>query len=87
VDALTSKKAVTHHALAEQKKDDCQNDHADELSNSERGWLSSSSGGRIQISCHQTSRSSGGCQGTAVHMICHFQGRSSNRIALPNAGE
>jgi len=35
------KEAVTHHALAKQKKDDCQDDYKEELSNSERGWLSS----------------------------------------------
>jgi hypothetical protein len=35
VDALTSKKAMTHHALAEQKKDDCQDNYKYELSNSE----------------------------------------------------
>jgi hypothetical protein len=35
------KEAVTHHALAKQKKDDCQDDYKEELSSSERGWLSS----------------------------------------------
>jgi hypothetical protein len=29
------KEAVTHHALAKQKKDDCQDDDKQELSNSE----------------------------------------------------
>jgi hypothetical protein len=33
------KEAVTHHALAKQKKDDCQDDYKQQLSNSERGWL------------------------------------------------
>jgi hypothetical protein len=42
------KKAVMHHALAEQKKDDCQEDYKQELSNSERGWLSSCRARRIQ---------------------------------------
>jgi hypothetical protein len=47
------KEAVTHRALAKQKKDDCQDDYKQELSNSERGWLSSCRVRRIQISCHQ----------------------------------
>ena len=42
------KKAVMHHALAQQKKDDCQEDYKQELSNSERGWLSSGRARRIQ---------------------------------------
>jgi hypothetical protein len=41
VDALTFKKAVTHHALAKQEEDDYQNDYKQELSNSERWWLRS----------------------------------------------
>jgi hypothetical protein len=32
------KETVTQHALAKQKKDDCQDDYKQELSNSERGW-------------------------------------------------
>ena len=31
--------AVTHHALGEQKKDDCQDDYKQETFNSEPGWL------------------------------------------------
>jgi hypothetical protein len=31
------KETVTHHALAEQKKDDCQDDYKQEPSNSEPG--------------------------------------------------
>jgi hypothetical protein len=54
VDALASKEAVTHHVLAKQKKDDCQDDYKQELSNSERGWLSSCMVFRIQASCHQS---------------------------------
>jgi hypothetical protein len=38
--------AVTHHAMAKQKKDDCQDDYKQELSNSERGRLSS---GRVGV--------------------------------------
>ncbi len=34
------KEAVTHHALTQKKKDDCQNEYKQELSSSERGWLS-----------------------------------------------
>jgi hypothetical protein len=35
------KEAVTHHALTQKKKDDCQNEYEHELSNSKRRWLSS----------------------------------------------
>jgi hypothetical protein len=54
VDALASKEAMTHHVLAKQKKDDRQDDYKQELSNSERGWLSSCMVFRIQASCHQS---------------------------------
>jgi hypothetical protein len=37
----TLEEAMLHHALAEQKKDDRQKDYKQELSKSERGWLSS----------------------------------------------
>ena len=33
--------AVTHHALGEQEKDDCEDDYKQETSNSETRWLSS----------------------------------------------
>ena len=48
------KEAVTHHALAKQKKDDRQDDYKQELSNSERGWLLSCRVLCIQVSCHQS---------------------------------
>jgi hypothetical protein len=35
VDALSSKEAMTHHVLAKQKKDDCQDNYKHEVSNSE----------------------------------------------------
>jgi hypothetical protein len=35
------KEAVTHHALPKEEKDDGQDDYKQELSNPERGWLSS----------------------------------------------
>jgi len=41
MDPLALKEAVTHHGMAKQKKDDCQEDCKQELSSSERGWLSS----------------------------------------------
>jgi hypothetical protein len=34
VDPAASKEAVTHHALGKEKKDDCQDDYKQELSNS-----------------------------------------------------
>jgi hypothetical protein len=55
VDPAAFMEAVMHHALAKQKKDDCQDDYKQELSNSERGRLSSGRGRRIQRSCHQAS--------------------------------
>jgi hypothetical protein len=50
----TLEEAMTHHALAKQKKDDCQDDYKHGLSNSERGWLSFCRVLRIQVSCHQS---------------------------------
>ncbi len=41
------KEAVTHHAVAKEKKDDCQEDYKQEVSHSERGWLSSCRARRI----------------------------------------
>jgi hypothetical protein len=35
------KEAVTHHAVAKQKKEDRQEEYEQELSSSERGWFSS----------------------------------------------
>jgi hypothetical protein len=35
------KEAVTHHALPKEEKNDGQDDYKQELSNPERGWLSS----------------------------------------------
>jgi|HubBroStandDraft_1064217.scaffolds.fasta_scaffold00959_5 hypothetical protein len=52
VHPLALKEAVTHHGLAKQKKDDCQEDYKQELSSSERGWLSSSRVRRIQWTGH-----------------------------------
>jgi hypothetical protein len=42
------KEAVMQHALAKQKKNDCQEDYKQELFNSERGRLSSGRARRIQ---------------------------------------
>jgi hypothetical protein len=49
VDPASFMEAVTHHALAKQKKDDHQEDYKQDLSNSERGWLSSSGDRRIHF--------------------------------------
>jgi hypothetical protein len=46
------KEAVTQHGLAKQKKDDWQQDYKQEMSNSERGWLSSGRVRRIQWTGH-----------------------------------
>jgi hypothetical protein len=54
VDPAAFKKAVTHHALGKDKKDDCQDDYKQETSDSKLGWLSFSRGSRIQMSCHQS---------------------------------
>src|SRR5580693_2749650 len=47
--AATLKEAMMHHALAYQKKDHRQHDYKQELSNSERGWLSSGRGRDIHF--------------------------------------
>ena len=62
------KEAMTHHALAKQKKDDCQDDYKQELSNSEGGWLRSCRACSIQL-CHQSylSARSGACLGPALN--------------------
>jgi hypothetical protein len=71
VDPAAFMEAVTHHAMAKQKKDDCQDDYKQELSNSERGWLSSCRVRRIRMGCHQrfVSPSSGACHGTVIHDV------------------
>ncbi|MGB6801139.1 MAG: hypothetical protein WBE31_02650, partial [Candidatus Sulfotelmatobacter sp.] len=53
VEPAALKKAVTHHAVAEQKKDDSQDNYKKELSSSERGRLSSSRVRRIQWVGHK----------------------------------
>jgi hypothetical protein len=53
VDPAAFKEAVMHHAMDKEKKDDCQKDYEQELSNPERGWLFSFRGRRIRVSCHQ----------------------------------
>jgi hypothetical protein len=85
VDPAASKEAVMHHAVDKEKKDDCQKDYKQELSNPERGWRFSFRCRRIRKSCHliYLSARSGACHGTAIQMICHIPGRRSNRIAPP----
>jgi len=83
VDPAASKEAVMHHAMDKEKKNDCQDDYKQELSDSERGWFFSFRVRRIRVSCHQISLSarSGSCYGTVDHMIRHFPCRRSNCIA------
>jgi len=85
VDPAASKEAVMHHAIDKEKKDDCQDDYEQELSNPERGWFFSFRVRRMRISCHHISLSawSGACHGTALHIICHFPCRRSTCIAPP----
>jgi len=52
VDPLALKEAVTHHALAKQKEDDRQDDDKQELSNSEREWLSACRVRHIRLTGH-----------------------------------
>jgi hypothetical protein len=49
----TLKEAVAHHAVAKQKKDDCQEEDKQEVPGSERGWLWSWGIGRIQWTGHK----------------------------------
>ena len=53
MDPAASKEAVMHHAIDKERKNDCQDDYEQELSNPERGWLFSFGGRRIRVSCHQ----------------------------------
>jgi hypothetical protein len=53
VDAAAFTEAMTHHALGKQKKDECQDDYEQEVSNPERGWSFSFMGGCLRISYHQ----------------------------------
>jgi hypothetical protein len=47
--AAALKEAVTHHALAEQEKDNRQDSYKEKLPDSEIGWLSSVTGRRIHL--------------------------------------
>jgi hypothetical protein len=53
VNPLALKEAVTHHAVAEQKKDDGQKNHKEEFSSPERGRPWSFRVGRIQWTRHK----------------------------------
>jgi hypothetical protein len=50
----SSKKAVTHHAVGKQKKEECQDNYKQELSNPQPHGPSFFSRRCIQISCHQS---------------------------------
>jgi hypothetical protein len=50
----SSKKAVTHHAVGKQKKEECQDNYKQELSNPQPHGPSFFSRYRIQIGCHQS---------------------------------
>jgi hypothetical protein len=50
----SSKKAVTHHAVGKQKKEECQDNYKQELSNPQPHGPSFFSRSCIQISCHQS---------------------------------
>jgi hypothetical protein len=53
LDAAPFMEAVAYHALGEQKKDECQDDYKQEVSNPERGRSFSFRAGCLRISCHQ----------------------------------
>jgi len=71
VSSAALEEAVSHHTMAKHKKDDCQKDYKQELSNSKRGWLSSCRACRIQISCHQSAPSakSGARHAIVIYLI------------------
>ena len=73
MDPTALMEAMTHHALGKQKKDDRQDDYKQELSNSERGWLSSCTGRRIQRSCHLALEAKTGRGREALHVVVNFQ--------------
>jgi hypothetical protein len=52
--APASKKAVTHHAVCKQKKEECQDNYKKELSNPRPYGPSFFRRRSIQISCHQS---------------------------------
>jgi hypothetical protein len=80
----TLKEAMTHHVLAKQKKDDCQHDYKQELSNSERGRLRSCRACRIH-SCHQSDLSarSGACLWTRIQERIIISRVAIQTVSLP----
>jgi hypothetical protein len=50
----SSKEAVTHHALGKQKKEECQDNYKQELSNPQPHGPAFFRRPCIQISCHQS---------------------------------
>jgi len=71
VSSAALEEAVSHHAMAKHKKDDCQEDYKQELSNSERRWPSPRTARRIQISCHQSApfAKSSSRHGTVIYVM------------------
>jgi hypothetical protein len=61
---------VTHHALGEQKKDDCQGDYKQETSNSEPGWLSSCRVRHIRVTFHLSCLTIGENAEPGLHNSC-----------------
>ena len=83
MDPAASKEAVMHHAMDKEKKNDCQDDYKQELSDSERGWFFSFRVRRIRVSCHHIlSARSGAYLETAVHRI-HFRVAVQTASLLP----
>jgi hypothetical protein len=76
----TAKEAMLHHALAEQKKDDRQKDYKQELSKSERGWLSPGGWLRIHFLCSLRLPSK---QHELIDPIVHLKGEMRARIFAP----
>jgi hypothetical protein len=71
VDTAAFKKAVVHHALAQEKKYDCQSDKKQELSNSKPARPFSCGGSFIRVRCQVSylSAMSGACHGIATELL------------------
>jgi hypothetical protein len=71
VDTAAFKKAVVHHALAQEKKCDCQDDKKQELSNPKPARPFSRGDCFIRVRCHVSylSAKSGDCHGIAIERL------------------
>jgi hypothetical protein len=86
VKPATFKEAVTHHAVAKQKKEDCQQECKHKLSNSERRWPSSSRARRVRGTSHRLILPTPSTQAplNSISYSCHAERGLSFANAKPN---